>query len=77
MYNFNDIIVDYRSKGTKFLKNERFTHSEVSLWIHCDQQKTPSSTEEVTEKKTKANKEGESQKMTYTFADIVNLRKET
>ena len=72
MFNLHDIIVDYRRKVSTFLKNVRFTHSELSVWIHCDRQKKPRSTEEMTEK-TKAGKDGESKKMTYSLSLILAI----
>ena len=70
MFNLKDIIMDYRRKWSKFLKNVRFTHSEISVWKHCDRQKKRRSTEEMTEQ-INAIQEGESKKMTYTLSLVL------
>lgn len=53
MYSLNEIIMDYGCKFTQYLLRMKwYTHSQVSVWMHNDQQKKRRSTKESMERPT-------------------------
>jgi hypothetical protein len=45
-YNVSNVSVDWAQADSIFISNERYTHSQVSIWIHSDRQKKLRSTKE-------------------------------